>query len=492
MNKSSQSLASGPVLNSNALLLAILILAVVLRVIFIGTHSLWLDELFSLRFAGYDLPELIKEVATFDNHPPTYYILLHYWISLFGDSEASLRTPSAIFSSLSVFITYKVGELLFDKRVAAIAGLLLAASEFSIYYAQEARMYSFLAFAAVLSVYFLLKLLKQQTTWSLFNYVWSSTLLLYTHLYGIFIIVAENIYILTAIYAFNNKTTGIQIKHWVSAQILIFLLSLPWFGILINRVLNIGNEGFWVETPAINSVLKTFAAYSGTSRGLVIWISLMLLGMLCVFIIKTTFGRKFINEQLAPNEGRHIFLLSLLLFTPIVLPYIVSQFITPVYIIRCTIAGHFAFYLLVANGIMHIRLRSFRIAAMTIILLLSLKALISQGYVHHNAPEFKKAVEYLDKNTAENDLVILCSHPHLDWPFKYYAEKQNISPRILKVGDEDILPEQFEVNKLWLVSLTDRTTNCQKLLHYISNQYTQIDTRETFFRNLGLTDFEKK
>ena len=156
MNKSSPVLASGSVLNSGMLLLAILALAVVLRFLFIGTHSLWLDELFSLRFAGYDLPDLLQEVAAFDNHPPTYYLLLHYWISIFGDSEASLRAPSAIFSALSVYFTYKVGELLFDKRVAVIAGLLLAVSEFSIYYAQEARMYSFLAFASVLSVYFLL------------------------------------------------------------------------------------------------------------------------------------------------------------------------------------------------------------------------------------------------------------------------------------------------------------------------------------------------
>jgi len=491
MNKSSQSLGSGPVLNSKLLLLAILILAVVLRIIFIGTHSFWLDELYSLKFAENDLLDLIQEVAGFDNHPPTYYILLHYWISLFGDSEASLRTPSAIFGFLSVYFTYKVGELLFDKRVAAIAGFLLAVSEFSIYYSQEARMYSFLAFASVLSVYCLLKLLRQQTTWTLFNYVWSSTLLVYTHSYGLFIIVAENIYILAAIYAFNNKTVGIQIKHWVSAQTMIFLLSLPWLGMLVNRILNIGNEGFWVEKPTLSSIVTTFATFSGTFRGLAIWVLLMLLGMLCVFIVKTATGRNFINEQLAFDEGRHIFLLFLLLFTPIVLPYIISQFVTPIYSIRSAIAGHFAFYLLVANGIMHIRWKSIRFAALTIILALSLKALITQDYVHHNATEFKKAVEYLDKNTSKNDLVMICSHPHLDWPFKYYAEKQKFSPKILEVGDGIILPEQLGANKLWLVRRTDRTNNCQQFLHAIENQYARIDSKEHLYKNLYLTVFGK-
>ena len=165
-----QNAVPGAFLNRNLLILVvILLLAAFLRIFLIGNHSLWLDELASIRFADNNLQELIKKVALFDNHPPTYYIFLHYWVLLFGDSEASLRMPSAIFSVLSVFLTYKVGTILFDQRVAAIAALLLALSGFSIYYAQEARMYSLLAFASVLSVYFLLKHLDKQTPWSLIN-----------------------------------------------------------------------------------------------------------------------------------------------------------------------------------------------------------------------------------------------------------------------------------------------------------------------------------
>jgi len=466
----------------------ILSLAVVLRIIFIGNHSLWLDELFSLRFASYDFPDLIREVTKFDNHPPTYYIILHYWVSIFGDSEASLRAPSAIFSSLSVYFTYKVGELLFNKPVAAVASLLLAVSEFSIYYAQEARMYSFLAFASVLSVYFLLRLLKQRTTWSLFNYVWSSTLLVYVHLYGIFIVLAENIYVLTAIYVFNNKNSGIQIMHWISAQVLVFLLSLPWFWTLTSRMLDIGEEGFWVLMPTMDSIVKTFAALSGSFKGLAVWIFLMLFGVLYGSIVKTTFGRKLVSEPLAINEGRYVFLLLLLLFTPIILPFIISQFVTPIYIVRCTIAGQFALYLLVASGIMHIRWQGIRIAALVMVLVISLKGLTAHGYVHHNATEFKKAVEYIDSHAAEDDLVVICSHPHLDWPFKYYAEKQNISATILMVGEDEILSKPVEGKKLWLVRRADGPNSCHQT---ISNKYDRIDTIDNRFKNLDLNVFDK-
>ena len=130
MSNFMQRYASGSTLKTSLMLSFILFLAAVLRIIFIGNHSLWLDELFSLRFSEFNLPELIREVAASDNHPPTYYIVLHYWVLFFGDSEASLRAPSALFSLLSVYFTYKVGELLFNKRVAALAALLLAVSEF--------------------------------------------------------------------------------------------------------------------------------------------------------------------------------------------------------------------------------------------------------------------------------------------------------------------------------------------------------------------------
>jgi len=492
MSNFTQRYASGSTLKTSLVLSCILFLAVTLRIIFIGNHSLWLDELFSLRFSGFDLPELIREVAASDNHPPTYYIVLHYWVLIFGDTEASLRAPSAIFSSLSVYFSYKVGELLFNKRVAALAALLLAISEFSIYHAQEARMYSLLAFTSVLSVYFLLKLLKKQTMWSLFNYVWSTTFLAYTHLYGLFIILAENIYILSCIYAFNNKTTGIQTRHWASTQILIFLLSLPWFVILVNHIITIKNQEFWVSTPTPVSILNTITTFTGSFTGSLVWILLTLLGILYAPIIKSGVGRIHLRQQLVSNEGKHIFLLCLLLFTPIILPFVISQFVTPIYITRCTIAGHFAFYLLVANGIMHIRRRNIRIMALTIVLALSFKALVSRGYVHNDATEFRSVVEYIKKNATDNDLVLLCSHSHLDWPFKHYAEKLHLPSRILSTSENDILIEQLDANQLWFLGLTNKATNCQQYLPPVTKQYTRTENRDNYYKNLWLTLFEKK
>jgi len=75
------------------LFLAILVTAVVARLLFLADHSLWLDELFSLKYAHLGLPDLLSEVASSDNHPPLYYALLHFWVQAFGDSEFALPEP---------------------------------------------------------------------------------------------------------------------------------------------------------------------------------------------------------------------------------------------------------------------------------------------------------------------------------------------------------------------------------------------------------------
>ena len=78
------------------LLLAILITAAVLRLLFLADHSYWVDELWSIKFASLNLLELVSEIAAIDVHPPLYYALLHFWMQTFGDSEFAVRSLSVV------------------------------------------------------------------------------------------------------------------------------------------------------------------------------------------------------------------------------------------------------------------------------------------------------------------------------------------------------------------------------------------------------------
>jgi mannosyltransferase len=181
-------------------LCAILIVAAFLRIYHLGTESLWLDELISTSFANEKDSWAIIERSQTDPNFPTYYLFLHYWVVLFGDSEYSLRFPSALAGILAVLAIYKVGRRLFGYGTGLMAALVLAFSPFHIFYSQETRVYALMALLGLLSFYFFLKVLRERTLTGQVGYVLCTSFLLYSHVYSLFTLLAQNIYFFTTLW----------------------------------------------------------------------------------------------------------------------------------------------------------------------------------------------------------------------------------------------------------------------------------------------------
>jgi hypothetical protein len=137
------------------ILLSILLLATGLRFYRLDTQSFWNDEGNAARAAERSIP-LILEAAEGDIHPPGYYLLLHFWRGLVGESEFSLRALSALCSILTVALTYGLGRRLLGVPVGIGGALLAALSPLAVYYSQEARMYALLGLLSTASTYLLL------------------------------------------------------------------------------------------------------------------------------------------------------------------------------------------------------------------------------------------------------------------------------------------------------------------------------------------------
>ncbi len=134
------------------LLLALLLLATGLRFYDLTAQSFWNDEGNTARLVERPL-SLIIEGAAGDIHPPGYYVLLHGWRALTGESEFALRGFSALCGVLTVAVTASVARRAGGRWAALGAALFVAVHPLAVYYGQEARMYALLGLVSVLTLW---------------------------------------------------------------------------------------------------------------------------------------------------------------------------------------------------------------------------------------------------------------------------------------------------------------------------------------------------
>jgi mannosyltransferase len=447
--------------NRSILLLAILLLGLLFRLYNLGGESLWLDEALSVKFAELDLARIF---FLRDTTPPLYYIFLHGWIHLFGISEYSVRFPSVMFGCLSTFMMYKIGKQLFDINAGTASALLMAFSVFHIQYSQEARTYSLSVLLTLLSMYFFIKLLSRINFRILFGYMLSSILLIYSHVYGLFIIIAQNIYFIAL--SLSTKERGNpEVKEWFAIQSLLMLLFSPWIFIFLYKVYAIQKYGYWIETPRISTIISSFKTYSsGSILLLSLFIILSFFSLLSYEKLRGSMDSKsfFTSLKSYPWKIRSmntdkIYFLLIWLITPIVFPFIISRFSQPIYQEKYTIVASSAFFLLVARGISNVQTKHVRSVIISIVIILSLMH-INAYYSNINKEQWREVAGYVDTSARKGD-VVLFNAPNCVEPFNYYSRsglimKEGFPERGRRVDEENIIKLSETVrhhDRIWVV-----------------------------------------
>lgn len=440
-----QNQSSLKFLEENYLLLLIILLGAVLRLYNLSGESLWHDEAVTSQIAGLKFSELISWVInTNDNNPPLYYMIMHFWIYLFGNSEFSLRLPSAIFGTGSIFMIYMVGRLMLSKPTSLIAALILAVSVFNIEYSQEARAYSLMAFLTLCSFYFYLKILGGSKSYFTAGYVLVSLLLIYSHFYGLFVLVVQNVFSFTR---FFEKRDVFSIKSWILIQLIIGLLFIPGFLIWFKDAAAI-QKGFWLSPPAFYDI--GVYAYHFSGRNYVLCVFLIILAALSltsltnIDYIKNRLNIQPISLSTEIFSNRYtMYLLLLWLFLPILIPLLISHISTPILHSRYIIGSSLAFFLLVGKGITSLNNKKLNVIIPLVILLLSIWPL-RMYYVEAHKYQWRETVLYLEQSAAENDSVYI--YPDFDTlAAEYYSKRSDLSFIPLDSESMGELPERFWV-----------------------------------------------
>ncbi|MEK6943420.1 MAG: glycosyltransferase family 39 protein [Nanoarchaeota archaeon] len=353
------------------LLLVILSIGTVLRVYDLGNGGYNTDEVFSVHHASLALKEIISNSEN-EPHPQLYYILLHFWMKTFGDSEIVTRLLSSLFGIISIFLMYRLGRLLFNKETGIIASLIIAISTFHITYSQESRMYSLMAMLTLASMFFFIKMMREKSIKIIVYYQLSSILLLYSHIYGFFIILSQNLYLAIISLKFPKQNPYISLKKWIAVQSLLLLAFIPWIWIFIHQIIGINNGSFvnlnWLPSTHLSGLLYIFFVYAYYDP-----ITLALFSLLSLSVLIT--WKKYERNVRIQRSGTILFLF-LWLLVPILVPFVISMLAFPIYYPKYTISSSLAFYMLISRGISQINNKYLKGLALSAVIFLSSASII--------------------------------------------------------------------------------------------------------------------
>ena len=252
------------------LALVVLLLATAARFHQLGAQSLWYDEGVAYAHARRSLPELIPLLQR-NVHVPAYFALLGLWEDAAGASELSLRILSAFFSIISAAWAYALGKRLFHPIAGLAAAAFVALNSFSVYYAQEARMYAMLAAVAGGSMWLYVGLRRgRRLTGAAIALGLLNGLGLYTHLAYSLVILAQAA--LTLPWLLNRQRAWRPLLAYVCAGLMTMILFLPWLPTAISQVFAQPNLAAAASPSAVLRVLTgwlTFgSAYEFSADGM--------------------------------------------------------------------------------------------------------------------------------------------------------------------------------------------------------------------------------
>jgi mannosyltransferase len=416
-------------------LVAIMLTGLALRLYSIGSESLWLDEGFSTLAATQPT---LRDVLTFifreDLHPPLYYLLLHFWIGWFGDSESAMRILSAIFGTLSLPLVVRLGRDMMDRKTASLAALLAAICVYHVFFGQEVRGYSLFALLALLSMVFWVRLFVRPGFGVVAGYLACTILTLYSHPYGVFHVVCQNV--MFVVLWLLERPLRLGWPGWIGIQSLLGLAFSPWIAVTLRKVGWVHQGQASMLIPSIWDIpgaLKAFAGdadFIATWSGERFWLGGLFSALMLAGLWPARWGRKIRPEESgifqddSPVRRRGVVLVSVWLACTILIPYIVTALSVPVFSNRYMVSGSFAFLLLVARGVGQVPGRPLR-WVVGVGILLSQAWMLVPYYTQVNKEQWREVVSYVESRAQSGDVVLFHAPYCKGAIYWYYARRDD-------------------------------------------------------------------
>ena len=196
-----------------------------------------------------------------------YYVVLHYYTQIFGLSEISLRSMSAIFSLVTLALVFALGCEMFDESTALAAAAMWAFNPLAVVFAHTARMYPMLIAIALAHLLMLLRVRSRPSIMGGIGCGILGAAMPYTHMAGLLILGAEGAILLRDLSRGKRDTIA-----WM-AIVLAIALFLPYLPVAIRQSQDL-IYGHWLDYlgPPYNYPLAGKLAAALVAAGATSWL----------------------------------------------------------------------------------------------------------------------------------------------------------------------------------------------------------------------------
>jgi uncharacterized membrane protein len=389
-------------------LLIIIFIGLTLRCLIHLNGPLYFDEVCSWAFARRTPFVHMWNVALSDPSPPLYYAILHFTMRFLGDTPALMRIPSVVFGMLILPLVYWcVRQSSFRKEDSLYAVLLVAVSSMLVYYSQELRAYIMLAFLGVLSVYLLLRCLKEPTRANNLFYAVTIFIMSCTHHYGLFLIAAQ-IFCIILYRRWQTLLVSLLTSALIALPLFLRILQgkfnysdaidrvTNWGAVIaLINMLNVGTIYLWAITglqPSPRVAYPNFSMNLAISiAGLVVFSIIFLIGLIKM-------------REYTPLQKQFFMILGICIVVPAILALLAGSSLSPKpqWLLRGLIYIWPLYYMVAAVACSKSRLQVYLIA---IVVILNGSSLYPYYTMFSHCKE-ATALEQLNSRTTDNDLVV--------------------------------------------------------------------------------------
>ncbi len=395
--------------------------------VYLFSQSIRLDEAQTIWVATKPLETMLLLVGG-DVHVPLYFVIMHFWMQVWGTDVTIVRIPSFVFFLLTLLVIYILGREASNKNTSLLSVVLFSLSPFVLWYSFEARMYTQFVFFSSLSHLFFLRLVRSGGGKGALGFFLATLGGMYTHYFFLSIPLSQGVYLLFWSILKSPVRTSIldsfllQIKVLRKFLIIILLdivLLLPWI-VYVATLGRISDSTPLIPPPNTFNFFQTFAFFlfgfqSVLAQGLIVALWPMLL--LLLFLI-FTHRKKFQTHNLGYFE--------LVTFFPILL-FFVASFVKPVFLARYLIFTVPTLFFLVANVLLVFPSKISKVL-ISITLVFIIGFLLYQN-ISPSTPvkeNYRGVSQFLNSQVSPSDIVVVSS-PFTVYPIEYnYAGNARI------------------------------------------------------------------